>query len=177
LKNWWKYGVWGTEDDVKAEEANRRKELNDAATAAQEEARKLGIKDLKVTVNGRPIADLTRDEVFAASDNLRKGKIAVATIEPSAIPIPLPSVNKAVNSNFAHAVDRAVERNIFPDKKTAAEAIRKLSQEIKQNGWPEGTIPDTNPDRVLVPIGNGGYAVYQVLKNGTARLWTVLIAR
>ena len=32
-------------------------------------------------------------------------------------------------------------------------------------------------DRVLVPIGNNGLAVYQVAKNGTAKLRTILIAK
>ena len=30
-------------------------------------------------------------------------------------------------------------------------------------------------DRVLVPLKEGAYAVYQVLNNGTARLKTVLV--
>ena len=58
-----------------------------------------------------------------------------------------------------------------------AELVRWQVVALKRSGWPEGTIPDTNPDSVLVPIGKGGYAVYQVMKNGTARLETVLIAR
>jgi hypothetical protein len=50
-----------------------------------------------------------------------------------------------------------------------------LSKEIGNTGWPKGSIPDTaNVDRVLVPIGEAGMAVYQVAKNGTAKLKTVL---
>ena len=57
--------------------------------------------------------------------------------------------------------------------------MRDLSSEItQQKAWPEGTIPDTaHADQVLVPVGNNGYAVYQVGSNGTAKLKTVLIAR
>jgi hypothetical protein len=44
------------------------------------------------------------------------------------------------------------------------------------NGFPVGTIADTNPGRVLVPFGDGGYAVYQITANGNAVLKTVLIA-
>ncbi len=107
---------------------------------------------------------------------------SVININPGAPALtgnPLPEVNKAVNSNLPHAAKRAAERGIFPDEKTAAEGLRNLSDEItQQKAWPTGTIPDTaHADRVLVPVGKGGYAVYQVLKNKTARLWTVLIAK
>ena len=44
-------------------------------------------------------------------------------------------------------------------------------------GFPANAIADTAyVDRVLVPIGDNGVAVYQVAKNGTAKLKTVLIA-
>jgi hypothetical protein len=81
---------------------------------------------------------------------------------------PLPSVNKAVNTDIGHAAQRAAERGISPDAKTAADSLRNLSREITQKGWPEDAIQDAaHADRVLVPFGNNGYAVYQVLKNGS----------
>jgi RHS repeat-associated protein len=89
----------------------------------------------------------------------------------------LPDVVKAVNSNLPHAVEQAVERNVFKTADEAAKALRDLSQSITQNGFPAGTLPDTvYADRVLVPVGNNGMAVYQVGANGTAKLKTVLIA-
>lgn len=89
------------------------------------------------------------------------------------------SVAKAVNSNMAHAVERAVEHGVSTDTKAAADALRDLSQQItKAKAFPAGTIADTaHVDRVLVPFGEGGYAVYQVGANGTAKLKTVLEAR
>ena len=88
------------------------------------------------------------------------------------------SVIKAVNSKLPHAIERAVERNIFPNNDAAAEALRNLTKQIDQNGFPADAIQDTaHLDRVLVPIGNEGLAVYQVGKNGTAKLQTVLNKR
>ena len=89
----------------------------------------------------------------------------------------LPVVNKAVNSNLAHAAARAAERNIFATAREAADALRALSETITKDGFPAGTLPDTaRADRVLVPIGSGGMADYQVGGNGTAVLKTVLVA-
>ncbi len=88
------------------------------------------------------------------------------------------SVTKAVNSNLPHAIERAVERGVFVDKKTAAEAFKNLSSQITQKGFPIDAILDpAHIDRVLVPIGNNGMAVYKVAKNGTASLQTTLIAK
>jgi hypothetical protein len=90
----------------------------------------------------------------------------------------LPAVNKAINSNLPHAVERAVERRIFDNSEQAAEALRNLSEKITKEGFPSNAILDTaHSDRVLVPIGNNGMAVYQVAKNGTAKLKTILIAK
>ncbi|MEM5343162.1 RHS repeat-associated core domain-containing protein [Paraburkholderia azotifigens] len=83
---------------------------------------------------------------------------------------------KVVNSNMPHAVERAVERGVYPDKNTASEALKALSNRIEKDGYPVGTILDTaHADRVLVPAGNNGMVVYQVAKNGTAKIKTVLI--
>lgn len=88
----------------------------------------------------------------------------------------LPAVKKAVNSNMPHAVERGVERGIFDSAKIARERLKQLSDSITKNGFPDGTIKDTiRDDRVLVPVGEGGYAVYQIGNNGTAKLKTVLI--
>ncbi|WP_233961682.1 RHS repeat-associated core domain-containing protein, partial [Pectobacterium versatile] len=84
---------------------------------------------------------------------------------------------KVSNSNLPHAIDRAVERGIYPDRKTASDALKDLGKEIEKNGFPAGTIRDTaHTDRVLVPTRNNGMVVYQVAKNGTAKIKTVLNA-
>lgn len=59
-------------------------------------------------------------------------------------------------------------------------ARRALSCSISQSGWPAGPLPDPGnivprSDSVLVPF-RCGVAVYEVAKNGTARLQTVLSA-
>ena len=88
------------------------------------------------------------------------------------------TVKKAVNSKMKHAIAQAVERKIFPDAVSARRALEELSKKITKEGFPANAIADTaRPDRVLVPVGEGGMAVYQVAKNGTAKLQTVLIAR
>jgi hypothetical protein len=86
---------------------------------------------------------------------------------------------KAVNSNMPHAVRQGVLRGIFENPKAASDALKTLSKNITKNkGFPADAILDTaRADRVLVPIGKGGMAVYQVAKNLTAKLKTVLIAR
>jgi type I site-specific restriction endonuclease len=89
----------------------------------------------------------------------------------------IPKVKKAVNSNIRHASDQAVIRKIFLNKKTADLKLKELTKKISKNGFPKGTIKDTRPNRVLVPIGNNGYAVYQIGKNGTAKLNTTLIRK
>ena len=86
----------------------------------------------------------------------------------------IPTINKAINSDIVHAADRAVGRAVFPDAKSAADALRDLSKRITAAGLPSGTIPDPRrADSVLVPIGNG-WAVYEIKDNGTAILRTVL---
>ncbi len=90
----------------------------------------------------------------------------------------LPVVNKAVNSNLSHAAERAVERGVFTSNRVAADALRDLSASISKSGFPSNSVWDTaRMDRVLVPIGDGGMAVYQVAKNGTAILKSVLNAK
>jgi hypothetical protein len=88
----------------------------------------------------------------------------------------LPSVSKAVNSSLPHAIVRGVERGIFPDKTSASNELKALSSQIGSGGFPSGSFVDPSySDRVLVPVGNGGLASYQVGSNGTAKLKTVLI--
>jgi RHS repeat-associated protein len=90
----------------------------------------------------------------------------------------IPAIKKAINSNLPHAVDRAVERSVFNNSAQATNALKKLSKSITQSGFPSNSILDTaHADRVLVPIGNNGLAVYQVAKNGSAKLKTILIAK
>lgn len=87
-------------------------------------------------------------------------------------------VNKAVNPELAHAAQRAVERGFYSTVTAASDALRALSKGITKDGLPKGTLVDTaHSDRVLVPLKEGAYAVSQVLKNGTARLKTVLIEK
>lgn len=82
--------------------------------------------------------------------------------------------SKAVNSNLPHAV----ERGVFATKTEASAVLKNLTSNISKNGFPSGSILDPSyVDRVLVSIGNGGVASYQVAKNGTASLKTVLIAK
>jgi len=90
-----------------------------------------------------------------------------------------PPVNKAVNTGLPHASSQGVVRQVFPNQNVANQTLRNLSKDITKNGgFPKGSIVDpSNSTRVLVPTGNNGYAVYQVLKNGSARLKTVLIRR
>lgn len=102
----------------------------------------------------------------------------VATVESTAAKLEGVVVNKAVNSEISHAAARAVERGAFSTAKEAADALRGLSKEITANGLPSGTIRDpAHADRVLVPLRAGYYAVYQVAKNGTAKLKTVLLQK
>ncbi len=88
----------------------------------------------------------------------------------------LPSVKKGIfGTRGPHAVARGVERSVFDSSESAEEALKNLVASLKGNGFPSGTIPDTaRPDSVLVPIGNGGLAVFRVRPNGTAELRTVL---
>jgi RHS repeat-associated protein len=109
--------------------------------------------------------------------NSYAGMVLLA-ITPVPGPSKLPLVNKAVNSNLAHAVERAVERGFPGVESQASEALRVLSKTITQSGFPEGSILDpAHADRVLVPLTNTLHAVYQVAANGTAKLKTVLISR
>lgn len=90
----------------------------------------------------------------------------------------LPAVKKAINSNLPHAVERAVERKVFDNSRQASDALKELSEKITKEGFPSNAILDTaHVDRVLVPVGNNGMVVYQVAKNGTAKLKTILIAK
>jgi hypothetical protein len=87
----------------------------------------------------------------------------------------IPTPKKVVNTGLPHATERAVERNIFGSAKEAREGLKKLSDDIGKKGFPQGTILDSpRTDRVLVPVGNNGYAVYQIQNNGNAVLKTVL---
>ncbi|WP_285491641.1 polymorphic toxin-type HINT domain-containing protein, partial [Amycolatopsis taiwanensis] len=85
---------------------------------------------------------------------------------------------RVANSNMPHAAERAVERlDEYKDIASARRDLQSLGKSIQRDGFPEGTIPDTNPGRVLVPFGKDGYAVYQIKANGAAILKTVLNRR
>jgi RHS repeat-associated protein len=131
LKNWWKYGVYGTEDDVKAEEAKRRKEIEAAAAVAQEEALKAGIVDLKVTdANGKPIEKLNRDEVFEVSDNLRKGKFKIET--PDVQPPMVGSAPQHPNSSDHMDITRG--KGNVPNRETNLTRA-EFEQNLSSAGW------------------------------------------
>jgi hypothetical protein len=92
----------------------------------------------------------------------------------------IPLVNKVINSKMAHASQQAFDRQVLPglSKSELTDKLRELSQQVQQNGLPVGTFLDPGniiprTDSILVPFGNGA-AVYEVAKNGTARLFTVL---
>ncbi len=90
----------------------------------------------------------------------------------------LPVVFKAVNSNLPHAVTRGVQHGIFVSTEEASLALKALTKSISKNkSFPIGSFKDPSYlDRVLVPVGANGLAAYQVAKNGTAAIKTVLIA-
>jgi len=85
---------------------------------------------------------------------------------------------KVVNSNTGHIdADRAARAG-FDDVQSAQAAVRNLGDSIKSEGFPAGTIPDSaRADRLLVPIGDNGYAVYQIATNGNAVFKTILTKR
>ncbi|GAA3207085.1 LamG-like jellyroll fold domain-containing protein [Actinocorallia longicatena] len=88
----------------------------------------------------------------------------------------LPS--KVVNSNMGHVDLTRAERAGFTTIRGARDAVRDLGKQIEKSGFPEGTISDTaHADRVLVPIGEKGYAVYQIKPNGNAVFKTILERR
>ena len=70
------------------------------------------------------------------------------------------------------------ERAGFTNVAEARTAVQDLGSSIQKNGFPQGTIRDTaHADRVLVPIGERGYAVYQIQPNGNAVFKTILEQR
>jgi RHS repeat-associated protein len=97
-------------------------------------------------------------------------------VHNTCLPGPGDIPTKVVNTNMPHAAGQAVGRAGFETASDARTALRELSESIRLNGFPAGTIADTRPGRVLVPFGSGGYAVYQVQSNGNAVLKTVLTA-
>lgn len=89
-------------------------------------------------------------------------------------------VSKAVNSGMNHAAGRSVQRKVFGNIDEAREGLQQLSKWITQNKkFPEGSLLETTKslERVLAPVGDRGMAVYQIAKNRTAKLMTVLNSR
>ena len=97
----------------------------------------------------------------------------------------LPAVKKAINSGIVHAGDQAVTKGIVDaaGRSGVIAELKELSKSITRNGFPSGTLPDpgkatsaiSRADSVLVPFRDGA-AVFEVGKNGTARLRTLLNA-
>jgi hypothetical protein len=139
----------------------------------------IGVGEIKTALKGAQVTDKVLDvsKTAAKVDDIAKTAHKaddVAKVRKGS----LPKTKKAVNSNLQHAVDRAVQHGVFSTRAEATERLRQLTRRITDSGLPEGAIRDTaRADRVLVPIGNSGMAVYQVSKNGTAKLKTVLIAK
>jgi hypothetical protein len=86
---------------------------------------------------------------------------------------------KVVNTEMAHAAGQAAKygRAGFSSAAEARAALQDLGRAIEANGFPVGTIWDSHVDRVLVPVGVRGYAVYQLKSNGNAVLRNVLNER
>lgn len=85
---------------------------------------------------------------------------------------------KVVNSNMGHIDEERAARAGFDTVQSAQASVRELGESVGTDGFPEGTIPDTaRSDRVLVPFGENGYAVYQIAWNGNAVFKTILTTR
>jgi RHS repeat-associated protein len=84
-------------------------------------------------------------------------------------------IKKAINTKIVHATERAVER-LGLEATVARERLEELTKWITRNKtFPDGTLPDPKrADSVLVPFENG-FAVYEIAKNGTAKLMTVIL--
>lgn len=93
-----------------------------------------------------------------------------------------PPVTKAVNTKLPHAIERGVERGVFSDSAEAGSVLRNLTRQIGNRGFPSGTIQDSangvaRANSFLLPVGNGGVAVYRVNQRGVASLRYVLNRR
>lgn len=107
-----------------------------------------------------------------------KNKAADKNLIENIVSDGLPNVVKAVNSNLPHAIEQGIVRGVFANKTEASTMLKSLTSQISKSGFPAGAFKDPSYlDRVLVPIGNGGLAAYQVAKNGTAAIKTILIAK
>ena len=121
----------------------------------------------------------TQDPIgLLGGDNLYQYAVnPTGWVDPLGLTCGIENPKKVSNSNLPHAIDRAVERGVFPDRSTASDALKSLGKRIERNGFPAGTIKDTaHADRALVPSGNNGMVVYQIAKNGTTKIKTVLIS-
>lgn len=91
------------------------------------------------------------------------------------------NITKAVNSNMAHAIERGLQqdRAVFKTVDEAQTALNAIKDYIsKHKAFPSGSIKDPSYlDRVLVPVGDNGMEAYQIGKNGTAKLKTILVAK
>jgi len=160
-------------------------ELEEAASSGNERAMSmLGIPHSGAEAVGGPVDFLIF--TFAGGGLIRSGAgsaVPRGTFRPMARSLGAAGddliLRKAVNTNLAHAVERGVERGVFSSADEGASALRALSKEITESGtFPAGTLVDTaRASRFLVPVGNNGLAVYQLARNGTAKLKTLLIAR
>jgi hypothetical protein len=120
------------------------------------------------------------DDAAKAAAAAKEAEEAVAKAEAAAIKIPGvgDKPTKVVNTNISHVDAERATRAGFDSVSSAKEAVKQLGKSIESNGFPAGTIADTaRADRVLVPIGDNGYAVYQIGKNGNAVFKTILTAK
>ena len=125
----------------------------------------------------RAAADGTFEAIDASGSVVRAGLDEETARGLARLFNELPEVKKAVNSNIQHAADRASLRLQVP-RSEAVEDLKQITKTLKANGIPSGAIPDPGnviprSDSILIPY-RGGAAVYEIGKNGTAKLATVL---
>ena len=77
------------------------------------------------------------NDVKSAVNSVLSGDLKGAAVSAiMAVSKPAKLINKVVNSNMGHAVERAVERGVFPDAKSAQEGLKQLGKDIKSGGLP-----------------------------------------
>jgi RHS repeat-associated protein len=154
---------------------------------AWERADQLDPGDALLTADGRTARVVGLDPTSARTATAHNLTVAVShTYYVGDVPVAVHNMcppvggipKKVVNSNMGHIDLERAQRAGFSDKQSAQQAVRDLSATIQRDGFPEGSIPDTaRTDRILVPIGSTGYAVYQCMPNGNAVFKTILQRR
>jgi RHS repeat-associated protein len=167
-------GMAQEESDPVVDAVNAASDLIENAKDLADKASNLG--DIPGNMKEDLQSELIPDSIYQ-TDRERQGIDGDYNIEPDYPK--LPDVEKAVNSNMPHAVERGVEHGVFKSSKEARVGINALKKDINSSGWPKGTTYDragnqNRPNSVLVPAGNNGLVVYRVRANGTATLQTII---